>query len=200
MPDGIAVHLAAGQQLLLNLHLFNAGDETLTGTSGIAIEASPPVDPAHAAGVVLAGKTIGLTVATGVTTQDATCTTPAGQTLFAISPHMHLLGTHLKAEYNGVTLYDDDYAFDEQQFRMVTPTVTTANGKYHVTCTYTNYSGATGPFRRVHRPTRCASRSRSPIPHRSRSRAESSATGRALRRWSDASRTSDRSRPWSRSS
>ena len=146
MPDGIAVHLAAGQQLLLNLHLFNASDEPLTGTSGIAIEASPQVDAAHSAGVVLAGKTLGLTVATGVTTQDATCTTAAGQTMFAISPHMHLLGTHLKAEYNGATLYDSDYAFDEQQFRMITPAVTTANGKYHITCTYTNYSGETIHF------------------------------------------------------
>src|SRR3569623_645214 len=97
MPDGIAIHIAAGQQLLLNLHLFNASDTILTGTSGIAIESSPPVDTAHSAGVILAGKTIGLTVATGVTTQDATCTT-------------------------------------------------TASGKYHVTCTYANYSGATVKF------------------------------------------------------
>lgn len=141
MPDGIAVHIAAGQQLLLNLHLFNAGDTVLTGTSGIAIESSPPVDAAHSAGVILAGKTLGLTVATGVTTQDATCTTTAGTTFFAISPHMHLLGTHLKAEYNGATVYDSDYAFDEQQFRPITPVVTTASGKYHVACTYANYSG-----------------------------------------------------------
>jgi hypothetical protein len=146
MPDGIAVHIAAGQQLLLNLHLFNAGDTVLTGTSGIAMETSPPVDAAHSAGVILAGKTLGLTVATGVTTQDATCTTTAGTTFFAISPHMHLLGTHLTAEYNGATVYDSDYAFDEQQFRPITPVVTTASGKYHVTCTYANYSGQTVKF------------------------------------------------------
>ena len=146
MPDGIAVHIAAGQQLLLNLHLFNAGDTVLTGTSGIAIEPSDPVDTAHSAGVILAGKTIGLTVAPGVTTQDATCTTAAGTTFFAVSPHMHLLGTHLTATYNGATVLDTDYAFDEQQFRPVTPVTTTANGKYHVTCTYANYSGSPVKF------------------------------------------------------
>lgn len=146
MPDGIAIHIAAGQQLLLNLHLFNAGDTILTGTSGIAIESSPPVDTAHSAGVILAGKTLGLTVAPGVTTQDATCTTNAGTTFFAISPHMHLLGTHLTATYNGATVLDTDYAFDEQQFRPIAPVATTASGKYHVTCTYANYSGATVKF------------------------------------------------------
>ncbi len=143
MPEGVAIHLKAGQQLLLNLHLFNSSDSPLSGTSGIAIEPSVLVDDAHAAGVVLAGKTLGLTVGAGVTTQQGTCTTPdAGVTMFAIAPHMHLLGTHLTASYNGVTLYDDDYAFDEQQFRPITPTVTTAGGKLTVTCTYTNYSGS----------------------------------------------------------
>jgi Copper type II ascorbate-dependent monooxygenase, C-terminal domain len=146
MPDGIAIHLKAGQQLLLNLHLFNAGDDPLSGTSGISIEPSEPVDDAHSAGVVLVGKTLGLTVAVGESTQDATCTTPAGMTMFAIAPHMHLLGTHIDATYNGTTLYDSDYVFDEQQFRMIPPTLTTAQGKYHVTCSYTNYTGSVVKF------------------------------------------------------
>jgi hypothetical protein len=142
MPDGVAIHLVAGQQLLLNLHLFNTGDQMLSGTSGIEFMPSDPVDAAHSAGVVLAGKTLGLTVAVGSSTQDATCTTPtAGQTMFAIAPHMHLLGTHLAATYNNVSLFDSDYSFDDQQFVPITPTVTTTNGKLHVTCSYTNYTG-----------------------------------------------------------
>jgi len=146
MPDGVAIHLKAGQQLMLNLHLFNASDDPLSGTSGIAVMPSEPVDDAHSAGVVLAGKGLGLQVVTGNSTQEATCTTPAGMTMFALAPHMHLLGTHLTATYNGVSLYDSDYAFDQQQFRQITPTVTMASGKYHVTCSYTNYTGATVKF------------------------------------------------------
>jgi hypothetical protein len=143
MPDGVAIHLKPGQQLLLNLHLFNASDATMTGTSGFAIEPSSPVDDAHAAGVVLAGKMLGLTVATGVTTQQGTCTTPtAGTTMFAVAPHMHLLGTHLKAVYGAATLYDADFSFDDQKFVPITPVTTVANGKLDVTCSYTNYTGS----------------------------------------------------------
>ncbi len=147
MPDGIAVHLVPGQQLLLNLHLFNTSDTTLTGTSGIAMKTSAPVDAAHSAGVVLAGKTLGLTVGQGVTTQEGFCTTPtAGTTMFAVAPHMHLLGTHLRAMYGASTLYDEDFSFDDQQFKNMPPIVTTAGGKIDVTCTYENHSGETVHF------------------------------------------------------
>jgi hypothetical protein len=38
MPDGVAVALKAGQQLILNLHLFNVTDEPIRGTSGTLIK------------------------------------------------------------------------------------------------------------------------------------------------------------------
>ncbi len=147
MPEGIAVHLVPGQQLLLNLHLFNTSDDVLAGTSGIAMMTSPPVDTAHSAGVVLAGKMAGLSIGQGTVTQEGTCTTPeAGTTMFAVAPHMHLLGTHLKATYGSNILYDRDFAFDDQQFQTMPPVVTTAGGKLDVTCTYENHTGSTVGF------------------------------------------------------
>ena len=147
MPDGVAVHLKKGDQLLLNLHLFNTSDTDLTGTSGIEFAAIDPAAVVHEAGVVLAGKAAGLVVPPNTTTQTGTCTTPAGATIFALAPHMHLLGTHMKVSYQGRVVMDQDYAFDEQRFQTMTPAITTvAGGKYVVECTYTNHTGATVAF------------------------------------------------------
>lgn len=143
MPDGVAIHLEKGDQLLLNLHLFNPSDTALTGTSGIEIGTIDPAAVVHEAGVVLAGKAAGLVVPPNTSTQTGTCTTPAGATIFALAPHMHLLGTHMKVSYQGRVVMDQDYAFDEQRFQMATPAITTvAGGKYVVECTYTNHTGA----------------------------------------------------------
>jgi hypothetical protein len=37
LPEGVAYKITKGSQLNLNLHLFNAGDGTLTGTSGTKV-------------------------------------------------------------------------------------------------------------------------------------------------------------------
>ncbi|HSD87061.1 MAG TPA: hypothetical protein VLB44_06085 [Kofleriaceae bacterium] len=147
-PDGIAVHLKPGDQLLLNLHLNNAGDSALSGTSGIDIEEIDPTLVEHEANVVLAGKTSGLYVAPGgASTQTGTCTTPAGITMFAVAPHMHLLGTHMKVTYGTQVVMDSDYTFDQQKFQMMAAPITTvAGGKYEVTCSYFNPTGTAVTF------------------------------------------------------
>jgi hypothetical protein len=148
MPDGVAIHIRPGQQLLLNLHLFDLSDDPITGTSGIQIMTTDPVDAAHEAGVILAGKTKGLVVPVGASTQTGTCTVPsAGITVFAIAPHMHLLGTHMTVTYSHdttpATLLDTDYSFDNQNFRVMQPAVTSAAGdQMTIACSYMNETGA----------------------------------------------------------
>lgn len=143
MPDGVAVHLRPGDQLLLNLHLFNAGSDALDGTAGIEVIETEPVDTSHEAGVVLVGKAAGLTIPPGMSTQLGECTTPAGSTVFAVAPHMHTRGVHMKVDYTGQTLHDEDYTFDQQRFHVlpsVMPTV--AGAKMTVACTYYNETSA----------------------------------------------------------
>jgi hypothetical protein len=153
MPAGVAIHMRPGQQLLLNLHLFNASDAQLDGVSGIEILESEPVDAQHEAGVVLIGKAFGLLVPPGNSTSVGRCTTPAGITVFAVGPHMHMLGTHMKVSYaeaggaNPRVLHDDDYSFDAQRYHVLDPhLLTTAGGRVTVECSYFNGSGATVPF------------------------------------------------------
>jgi hypothetical protein len=153
-PDGIGLHIMPGQQLFLNLHLFNTTDSALMGTSGIEYLPADPSTIVHEAGTVLAGKATGATVPMGLDQSlQFTCTLPANLTMFAVAPHMHLYGTHLNATYNAgsgiapVTVLDTDYEFDEQYFRMMTaPLVTVDGGEYVVTCTYDNESGSPVPF------------------------------------------------------
>jgi hypothetical protein len=153
LPAGVAVHVRPGQQLLLNLHLFNATDTTITGTSGIEILAAEPGAVQHEAGVVLIGKTAGLTVAPGTTTQTGRCTTPANVTVFAVAPHMHMLGSHMKVGYanqdgsGARVMLDQPYSFDEQKFTsLASPLVSGAGGRVTVECTYVNTTGQTVTF------------------------------------------------------
>jgi hypothetical protein len=143
MPEGVAIHLKPGDQLLMNLHLFNAGSDPLAGTTGIEIAETAPVDAQHQAAVVLAGKAQGLVVPPGMSTQTGTCTTPSGLTIFAVAPHMHLRGIHMKITYDASILFDEDYSFDEQQFHVLPqPVPTIAGRKYVVDCSYYNETAA----------------------------------------------------------
>src|SRR5262245_44242841 len=54
LPKGVAMHVAAGTQLHLNLHLFNAGTATITGRSGALVELASPESVEHLAGAILA--------------------------------------------------------------------------------------------------------------------------------------------------
>ena len=53
-PTGVGVKIAAGTQIHLNLHLFNASDEPLDGESGIWVK-SQATPPAMLAAMVFAG-------------------------------------------------------------------------------------------------------------------------------------------------
>ena len=144
LPDGVAIKIAAGQQLLLNLHLFNASEATITGTSGIEVKTTQAAAVVHEAGALLAGKDAGLIVRPGLTTQTGSCSLPAGTTVFAMAPHMHLLGVHMKVTYEAAApqvVYDQDYTFDGQRYELLTtPMTSDGTNKLTVDCTYMNPS------------------------------------------------------------
>jgi hypothetical protein len=143
-PSGIAVPLKAGQQLVLNLHLFNVNQSSLSGTSGIEVTTTSQDQVVHEAQVTLAGKQEGLVAEPGTTTQYGICTLEDPTTIFAVLPHMHQLGAHLKATAtpsggSPITLLDVDYSFDDQQYFPVTPEAALAAGDViNVDCTYDN--------------------------------------------------------------
>ena len=64
LPAGVAMKLRAGEQILLNLHLFNASEKPLEGTSGVLVRVMPEEQVEHFAEAVLAG-TIDLDIEPG---------------------------------------------------------------------------------------------------------------------------------------
>jgi hypothetical protein len=143
LPEGVAVHLRAGQQLLLNLHLFNVSDAPLSGLSGTLIKVVAEKDVKQTAEGLLAGP-LNLDIPVGgPTVQTGECTLKTDGTLFAVLPHMHQLGVHLKAIAKSsiqgdVVLHDGDYSFDEQVVYPFSEVKMKAGDKVQVECTYQN--------------------------------------------------------------
>jgi len=145
MPAGIAMKLPAGQQVLLNLHLFNTGDAPLTGTSGIRARAADPAAVEHEAGLVLAGTNDIKLPPQSETTISGTCTLTQSITIFAAAAHMHQKGTYLRAvahssEAGDTVLNDAPYSFDNQVAHLVDPLVMNTGDTVAVDCTYRNDS------------------------------------------------------------
>jgi Copper type II ascorbate-dependent monooxygenase, C-terminal domain len=155
-PDGVGLHLAKGSRLLLNLHLYNATDQPLTGRSGTLFQEAAAGELQHLSELVLAGPTFTLNVPTGMSTQSGNCqmsnVTNEPLQLFALSQHMHKLGTHMKSVIKrsgspDIVLQDIPYDFEQQSFHLVAPFIELRPGDTLTTsCTFNNTTGAPVKF------------------------------------------------------
>jgi hypothetical protein len=142
-PDGVAIDLKKGEKIMLNLHLFNVSPGALSGRSGIEVLAADPATIEESADVVLAGPINSLLVPPGESVNTGYCTAKEDATVFAVFPHMHQLGTHMKvtavtAEGETVLL-DNDYTFDDQRYTKLSPYMGLKKGEHiRVECTYEN--------------------------------------------------------------
>jgi len=145
-PDGVALKLTAGQQVHINLHLFNTGDEVLSGTSGVDVRETDGTTVQNLARMELAGPET-LTVPTGVSTQTGICNALSEISVVSFQPHMHQLGTHMTYSVTPVVgepyvLYDQDYTFDGQEHVMFDPIRVFHKGdQLKIECTYNNTTG-----------------------------------------------------------
>jgi hypothetical protein len=142
LPEGVAYKIPKGQQVNLNLHLFNLQDGALEGVSGVKIRTTTADKVKEFAQVTLAG-TVQLAIPSGTSTSKGTCTLASDATLFAVSPHMHQLGSHLKAVAKPksgapVTLFDGPYDFNEQRQYPANMLKLSAGDTVDVECTYNN--------------------------------------------------------------
>lgn len=149
MPDGVAVKVSAGQQLLLNLHLFNVGETELTGISGTEIREVAAEDVENEAEAVLMGP-VQFSIPPGEQTVSGSCTSPISAKMFTIFPHMHQLGTHMKVDLatdsSTTTLHDAPYDFEAQAIYPIDPVDVAMGDRIDVTCTYVNHTGSNVGF------------------------------------------------------
>jgi len=150
-PQGVAMKVSAGQQILLNLHLYNVGDQPISGTAGTSVKTMPVGDVVHEAEMLFAGP-ITLSVPPGEQTVQADCTFQNAATIMTVWPHMHQYGTNMRVDVNrsgggSEMIHNEPYAFAEQKNYPKTPMIQmNAGDKVHVTCTYMNTSGSTISF------------------------------------------------------
>jgi hypothetical protein len=145
-PEGVAVNLLQGQQLLLNLHLFNTSGAEIGGNSGTrALVLEPDAVSAEAESILAGTFSLNLPPKTATLSQG-TCTINTESTLFAVQPHMHQLGTHMKvvARVGGEDrlIYDDAYDFGEQPIYPMEELKMAPGDSLHVECTHDNTTDA----------------------------------------------------------
>ena len=134
MPEGVGVKIEAGQQLNLNLHLYNFNESApISGTSGTEVLTAPSVT--HEAEVILGGP-FAFEVTSTNTVIEGDCTMNGDVTIFATGPHMHQLGRHMRVSAGGEMIMDRDYTFDEQTIDLISPLSLTNGTQIHVACTY----------------------------------------------------------------
>lgn len=150
-PTNVGLKIAAGTQVHLNLHLFNATDQVLNGDSGILVK-TVPTQPPMLAEMIFAGSfNIAIPSNNQPTTVTGGCTVSQAYQMFAYWPHMHQAATHSKLELtrNSVktVLHDAAYSFNEQEYYKPSAEISVAAGdRITVTCTYVNNTGQTLRF------------------------------------------------------
>ena len=147
LPDNVAVHVQAGQYLNLNLHLFDATDNPLSGHSAVLVKTIDASQVVNEADMTFAGKRI-FTVPKQTTNYTITggCVVPAGVdwNVFAVWPHMHQLAVHQTDEiYVGAnpqptTILDVPYTFTEQQNYNMNGIVFHPGDTVNIECIYDN--------------------------------------------------------------
>jgi hypothetical protein len=147
LPSGVAMKVSAGQTLMLNLHLFNIGDTTIEGTSGTRVTTTTADAVENLAEFVFAGTAAFFVPANSSDyTQTGYCTMPTDGKIFALWPHMHQVGKHMKISHKGTTVLDTPYDFNEQKMYPVEPFDVQAGDRIDVTCTWNNTTGTAKTF------------------------------------------------------
>jgi hypothetical protein len=144
-PPGIAMHIAAGTYINLNLHLFNASDTALADSSGVLVKVVAPTDVQHEADMMFSGTfTINIPNDGQSHTAAGGCTAPRDWHIFTLWPHMHQTATHQTWTYTHAgtptMLLDDEFRFEEQRNYPLTDTVIQRGDDINTVCTYVNHT------------------------------------------------------------
>ncbi|HVU00980.1 MAG TPA: hypothetical protein VHE30_04480 [Polyangiaceae bacterium] len=151
LPEGVAIKLPKGKFLNLGLHLYNTSEDTLEGTSAMEVQFLAKEDVKFESEALLAGP-LTLSLPPGKeTTVSNECDITDDQTMYALFPHMHQLGKHLKTTFTvgGVeqVIHDGDYTFNEQFQIPLDPQIALHPGdKVKTECTYDNTLDKTVTF------------------------------------------------------
>jgi hypothetical protein len=145
-PPGTGMRITQGTLLGLQLHIFNQTDGMLEGTSGIEMFEIDPSTTVEEVDMFLPGPQ-DLSIPPGEHTQTGRCTVNGSYKLFALFPHMHQLGSHMKttvtAGGTAHVLNDAPYDFEHQAVLSFEPLQVNAGDTIDTACTWTNTTNQT---------------------------------------------------------
>lgn len=146
-PPGTAMRIPKGQLIGLQLHVFNTTDGMLSGTSGIEMQEVDPATVTDEIDMFLPGPQDLTLPPQTETTIAGTCTVKSSYKVFALFPHMHQLGKHLKTTLTvGGTdqvIHDAPYTFEHQDVLTFDPIQVNAGDKITTECTWNNTTDTT---------------------------------------------------------
>jgi hypothetical protein len=151
-PPGVAIHLAAGTFINLNLHLYNTTDNAITATSGVLVKTMNAADVVHEADMQFSGTfLINIPSDNQVHTATGSCKVASDFHVFTLWPHMHQTAVHQKFTVTPMSgspssMLDSDYSFTEQKNYPMVDTVLHAGDTLTTTCSYQNNTGSTMTF------------------------------------------------------
>lgn len=134
-PEGVGLPVQAGQQLFINVHLFNATDGEISGKSGVSVTTADEID--IEAEFTFAGTAQILIPEDAPPTHEesGTCEMAADATILNWWPHMHQLGRNMKIDLDGEEVFNEPFNFLEQKNYPVELEVQ-AGQQVEVTCTF----------------------------------------------------------------
>ncbi len=119
MPPGVALKVAAGQTIVLNLHLFNATPNAITNTAAVEVVSAKNAASYELAGVVFIGP-VNFTINDPMRQVSGACRMSRDTKFFAVFPHMHQTGEQIKIWATTPTgdkvVWDKAYDFNDQSF------------------------------------------------------------------------------------
>lgn len=155
LPEGVAFHFRAGEQLLMQTHFVNVGGLETSGQPRVLVNMHtiPENDVEAYAGSIFGQDRDIFVPANSVSTQGGDCTFPNPITLMAMTGHYHYRGRHFVSERSedGSALYEHE-GYEDPVFEIYDPAAAPgfeAGAGFEWTCTYDNRDDVDyefGPF------------------------------------------------------
>jgi hypothetical protein len=149
-PEGIGQVLPAGTRLLAQLHLLNAGKETVVDSAELDLHLSPHESPRELATFAFGNFNVNLPPLQS-SKIESVCSVKEQVEVVAAFPHMHQLATSLTFEVGpsadrlSKVFERNPYDFDNQNLELVNLTLN-AGDVTRVTCNYDNTTDKTITF------------------------------------------------------
>ncbi len=115
MPDGTAVDLERGKQLVLQLHLQNTTRRPIVNRVTMRLTLQPEGETFVPAGIYgMDNRVLHLPAKTTDVRTKMSCPSSRAMNVFAVLPHMHKLGKLLRIFKNGAQTFEHPWNFDDQ--------------------------------------------------------------------------------------